>query len=245
MFKDPHSEFNKTLQNIFLLGALVISKVKYFAHLAEGLGRSLEILRIYKPDDSAPKPKTKRYFLGLRREVLWETSLRILSESEWVGFEFGVAWGYSTNFHVLRSKNLIAWHAFDTFTGLPESWRSYSIGHFSNNGEFPAIADKRVKWHKGLIQATLSSQLVADCGNSRKYFIFDLDLFYPTLHALKTITPFLNAGDLLYFDEPNDIDEGSLLYLFIKLNEGKVRVVSRTPCQVLLEAVASDLSFSV
>lgn len=248
MFKDPHSEFNRAKQNMFLLGSHLLAKYKflsYLSYLIESLGRSLEILRVYS-NTNIDYPKQNKYpFISmLRRESLWEKAIELLDRENWVGLEFGVAWGYSTDFHVSRSAKMVAWHGFDTFTGLPEDWRSYRKGHFNNHGEPPAIKDIRIGWHKGLIEQTLSFDFLQSISSQQKYIIFDLDLFYPTYFALKSVTPHLSKGDLLYFDEPNDIDEGSLLHVFFKLNNGKLRVIGCTPCQVLLEVLSSDLKFT-
>ncbi len=247
MFKDPHSEFNRINQNIFLLSVYLLSKYKflsYISYLIEGLGRSLEIIRLYSNAKFEHPNQMKYPFMAsLRRESLWEKAIELLDRENWFCLEFGVAWGYSTNYHVSRSSKMIAWHGFDTFTGLPEDWRSYKKGHFNNYNQPPAIKDIRIEWHKGLIEETLTTDFLQSISMKQKYIVFDLDLFHPTYFALKSVTPYLSKGDLLYFDEPNDIDEGSLLHIFFKINSDKLRVIGCTPCQVLLEVLSHDLQF--
>ena len=60
---------------------------------------------------------------------------------------------------------------------------------------------------------------------------------------MSNLTPYLTEGDLIYFDEPNDADEGSLLHIFWKLNSNKLSVVDATPCQVLIQVEQNDLKF--
>lgn len=243
MIKDPHSEFNKLNQNIFLFGAKFISKVPTLAYLAENFGKSLEILRIYKAKDISKRSFVRKHFFGLRREYVWDNALKQLENSPWVGFEFGVAWGFSSKYHLDRGKKLKEWHGFDTFTGLPENWRHYKSGHFSNDGKFPEINDKRVQWHKGLVQQTVNSIFFESYANQKKYIILDLDLFEPTFWVLSKISPFLKPDDLLYFDEPHDIDEGSLLHIFCKLNTNKYEVILSSPCQVLIKILRKGIYF--
>lgn len=240
MIKDPNSEFNKINQSLFLIGSIIISKIPFIRYLLENLGKSLEIIRVYHSGSIYPKLVSKN--ISFKREDLWQKALLKLENSEWIGLEFGVAWGYSANFHIKRSRKMIQWHGYDTFVGLPQPWRNYKKGHFTNNGFSPQIKDKRLFWHKGLVEETFKASKLKEINKYKKYIIFDLDLFEPTKHVLEVLTPFLKKGDILYFDEPHDIDEGSLLNVFCKINKSKIAILGCSPVQVLIEIIDNNLS---
>ena len=67
-------------------------------------------------------------------------------------------------------------------------------------------------------------------------------MFEPTKYVLEELTPYLKKGDILYFDEPHDIDEGSLLNIFCKKNKSKVAILGCSPIQVLIEIIDNNLS---
>ena len=56
-----------------------------------------------------------------RREKLWERLAQRLDPNRPLFvLEFGVAWGYSTNWWLCRLGGRdVVWHGFDRFTGLP------------------------------------------------------------------------------------------------------------------------------
>jgi len=240
MFKDPHSEFNKFLQNIFLWGAKLVHKFSYINHLAIDFGLCLHNLVRYKLLDQKLKPAIR----GSRREELWKQAIKKIANRPFVGFEFGVAWGYQTDFWMRNCQSIQNWHAYDTFTGLPESWRHYDKGHFSSDGVPPKISDARIDWHIGLVETTFDVSLIKGVAADKNIFIsFDLDLFRPTYFLLSQIVPELKEGDLIYFDEPHDVDEGALIHLLIMLNREKLRILGDTPCQLLFEVIKNDLVF--
>ena len=123
---------------------------------------------------------------------------------------------------------------FDTFTGLPESWRSYPRGYFSNNGNVPNINDERVIWHKGLVEDTITelpSELIL---NNSLLIIFDLDLFKPTMHCINYLRKYLKSGDLIYFDEPHDEHESTIINYLLLEDNSRFKTVLCTPCHLLM-----------
>lgn len=120
-------------------------------------------------------------------------------------FEFGVAFGETTKILTDRISVPYEYHGFDTFTGLPRAWRGLPKGAISNGGELPNINEPNVEFHKGLVSQTISEVDFSKTGI--KYVILDFDLYEPTLLVLKKLIPFLNPGDILYFDEMFDADE--------------------------------------
>ena len=97
------------------------------------------------------------------------------------------------------------------FTGLPRAWRDLPAGHFDADGKPPAIDDERVSWHIGDTHETLPRLGLAEHRDSQWLVLFDLDLYEPTLAAWNLLQPFLEPGDLLYFDEAIDSDERRVL----------------------------------
>ena len=51
--------------------------------------------------------------------------------------------------------------------------------------------------------------------NFTKIFIFDFDLYQPTLLALKYCLAEINQGDILYFDEAFDSDERVIIENYV------------------------------
>ena len=123
--------------------------------------------------------------------------------------EFGVSTG--TSFRTWSSLNKnpnSTFHGFDTFTGLPEAWGHFKVGDMSNGNEPPEIDDERVSFYQGLFQQTLIPFLKKYKSTQRKVIHMDADLYTATLYVLTLLTPFLNKGDIIMFDEFNvPVDE--------------------------------------
>lgn len=118
--------------------------------------------------------------------------------------EFGVATGNSMKWWINKNKNPnTRFYGFDTFTGLPESWGSYKKGDISTNNNLPNIFDNRCKFIKGLFQETLHIFIKNHTFNKRKVIHLDADLFSSTIFVLTSLAPYLEKGDILFFDEFN------------------------------------------
>jgi hypothetical protein len=155
-------------------------------------------------------PEAKFFYT---REALWRSFAPQLDGYSWKGFEFGVASGDSTKklLKMSYSKSCESWHGFDTFTGLPKAWGDLPLGAFSTGGEPPKIKDKRIKWHKGLIEETYMAISEVNTSKSRLLVIFDFDLYDATKIAWDEIAKSLKTGDILYFDEAYEFDEAKLI----------------------------------
>jgi hypothetical protein len=149
--------------------------------------------------------------LFAHRERLWDA---IRPELDGKGtltvMEFGVAWGYATNWWLerLRVPDL-EWHGFDTFTGLPTTWDRAGLtvrdkGAFSAEGHTPPIDDARVHWHVGDVTESLNTANWDSLGTRPMFVLFDFDLYEPTIAALTPLLGHLKPGDVLYFDEGFD-----------------------------------------
>jgi len=116
--------------------------------------------------------------------------------------EFGVSGGHSFNWWVKANSNPDSSFAgFDTFEGLPEDWGGFRQGAMTAN--VPEINDDRVKFHKGLFQATLPGFVTTLAPDRRKVIMMDADLFSSTLYVLTTLAPYLKKGDIILFDQFN------------------------------------------
>ena len=148
-----------------------------------------------------------------RREDIWERLAERLDPARpLLALEFGVAWGYATNWWVQRLAGRdVTWHGFDRFTGLPRSWREHEAGAFDAGGKPPAIEDPRVRWHVGDVEDTLSSVDLAAARDAQWLILFDLDIYEPTAFAWNALAPHLRAGDLMYLDEAMDTEERRVL----------------------------------
>jgi len=120
--------------------------------------------------------------------------------------EFGVCTGTSLRRWVDINRNERSrFFGFDTFEGLPEVWNQFTgslrIGHFSTNGELPAIDDSRVEFIKGLFQDTLKGFIDRCPPVNRLLIHVDADLYSAALYVLSTLHPFMKTGSLVLFDE--------------------------------------------
>ncbi|HOY13630.1 MAG TPA: TylF/MycF/NovP-related O-methyltransferase [Saprospiraceae bacterium] len=119
--------------------------------------------------------------------------------------EFGVSTGISFKWWVNKLKNPeTRFYGFDTFSGLPEDWGPFKKGEMNNGNVAPTIeGDKRHSFYQGLFQQTLIPFLSNQKLSRRKVIHLDADLYSSTLYVLTLMTPYLQKGDILLFDEFN------------------------------------------
>ena len=156
------------------------------------------------------QPKAKLFH---SREHLWKSFGQTLGESEWIGFEFGVASGDATRTFMKMpyAVNCLQWNGFDTFLGLPDAWGDLPKGAFSTGGHPPLIKNPIVKWHVGLIQETCIKINSLNFLDKKFIVVFDFDLYSASKPAWDVISKFLKAGDVIYFDEAYEADEAKLI----------------------------------
>ena len=170
------------------------------------------------------------------RVKLWQQTILpqlSVSSSPISIFEFGVAYGEASRWWLsnLPSQTL-RYGGFDLFTGLPTAWRNLPAGAFNANGQTPQIDDKRVTWFVGDVGETIK-EINWNDHLGQRLFIFDLDLFSPSLAVWEVIQEQLKPGDLLYFDEAFDIDERLLLQTYI-LPSNRFEALGSSPFGVVL-----------
>lgn len=223
------------------LGSLtkVIAKFSRIARRFVVLGETLEYVSWVKATYNPRKG------LKLKRESLWKEILREISQdkqsSGFLFLEFGVAWGYATQYFVSRMPTQVEfmWFGFDRFVGLPHAWREHSEGAFDAQGRTPDISDERIKFEVGDVEDKFNVLTHLDpYKDSRKIILFDLDIFEPSLFAWKLIEPHLSTGDMIYFDESFDEDERKLLVDYInKSSKAKFEIIGYTHFGLALKVV--------
>lgn len=121
--------------------------------------------------------------------------------------EFGVAGGTSFMWWVKENQHPESlFYGFDTFEGLPEDWHFFKKGAFGY--DIPFLDDSRGTFIKGLFQDTVYKFLDNYRKNTynpniTRVIHLDADLYSSTLFALTMMAPFLQNGDILFFDEFN------------------------------------------
>ena len=120
--------------------------------------------------------------------------------------EFGVSKGHSFKWWIEKNNNPSSkFYGFDTFTGLPEDWGPYKKGDMSSGNEQPPMPGNRHEYFQGLFQDTLPDFLKKyQPGKDKvKLIHMDADLYSSTLFALTSLSPYINKGDIIIFDEFN------------------------------------------
>jgi hypothetical protein len=138
--------------------------------------------------------------------------------------EFGVATGKSINY-ISKFTNYNV-YGFDSFEGLPEAWRDFEIGKFTQNGILPIVNDN-VKLIKGLFNDTLP-EFIKSTNKKVSFIHMDADLYSSTKYVLETLKDYIDSNCVVVFDElvnyvgfDNEKGELKALYEFIKDNNVK------------------------
>ena len=164
------------------------------------------------------------------RERLWKSFAGTLADDKWVGFEFGVASGDATRTFLKMSfaENCLQWNGYDTFMGLPKPWGDLPTGAFSTKGVTPKINNKILQWHVGLIEETSPRIKLLNNLDERFVVIFDFDLYSATKAAWEEISNFLKPGDIVYFDEAYEFDEGLIINEIIETGKFPLKALGYT-----------------
>ncbi len=141
----------------------------------------------------------------MSREIVLEIAVRLAHRIPGNIIEFGVGSGDSTRIvrRVLRRctrgqllgprKRIFA---CDSFKGLPERFENAEIGAFACDP--PKIPGVRIV--EGYFDESLTAELADEVARV-SLASFDADLYSSTLCALRWLTPLLQSGSLLLFDE--------------------------------------------
>jgi len=142
--------------------------------------------------------------------ALFEVARRRITGQRPLYLEFGVFEGRSLRWwsgHLSQPGATLV--GFDSFEGLPESWRGRDAGHFQT-GQPPQIDDERVSFQVGWFDKTLPGFTVPD--HDQLIVNIDCDLYSSTATVLHWAEPHLRPGTLLYFDEFPDRDHEMLAF---------------------------------
>ncbi len=179
------------------------------------------------PKIFATKEKLWRYIHDLEFNPRYNESVQTISRFR--VYEFGVAHGYAPYFWQKNFANSISkWTGFDSFVGLPRSWRENDIGAFSNQGKIPQFTDSRFQFIKGMVEDTLLNFKFEREDSETLLVFFDLDIFEPTIFAFNKLSPILKQNDILYFDESYDSDERFIIQFYL-LKMFDVTLLGYTP----------------
>lgn len=118
-----------------------------------------------------------------------------LSDASLPFYEFGVWMGDSFKY-LMRSFN--SGYGFDTFEGLPETWRSVPKGTYTSYGAIPKINGG--KFIVGEFKETLP-KFFKQPRKKASLINFDADLYSSTLCALLHARPVIDTNTILIFDE--------------------------------------------
>jgi hypothetical protein len=127
-------------------------------------------------------------------------ALRRVHGSQPLYLEFGVYRGRTLRYWASKLTAPSArFVGFDSFQGLPEDWQANAHAGSFSVGEPPAIDDPRVSFEVGWFDETLRSY--EPPSHDQLIVNLDCDLYSSTRCVLEWLTPRLQPGDLVYFDD--------------------------------------------
>jgi hypothetical protein len=128
-----------------------------------------------------------------------------LDKKEILYLEFGVASGSSFFWWMKKNNHPDSlFRGFDTFEGLPEEWGGFKKGAMAFDQK--EAHDNRAEFIRGIFQDSLHPFIESNKAilqNKPKLIHLDADLFSSTIFVLSQLYPYLNKGDILFFDEFN------------------------------------------
>jgi methyltransferase family protein len=112
--------------------------------------------------------------------------------------EFGVADGTTINLIAKHVRGTI--HGFDSFLGLPESWRGLiEAGTWSTNGKLPDVLPN-VRLHPGSFRETLP-QFAESHSEPAAFMHVDCDLYSSAKTVFEYMGPIVVPGTVIVFDQ--------------------------------------------
>ena len=144
--------------------------------------------------------------LGPDRFAVFTEALKRVRSSQPLYLEFGVFEGETMRWWSEHLRTTGAhFVGFDSFEGLPESWRpGFSAGQFGTGSAPPVVEDARVSFVPGWFDETLPSFAIPP--HDQLIVNVDSDLYSSARTVLDWVAPHMTPGSLLYFDELSDRD---------------------------------------
>lgn len=122
-----------------------------------------------------------------------------IPETDGLFLEFGVYSGDTINHISFRRKDVKV-YGFDSFEGLPETWRSgYEQGTFNKEDGWPEV-NPNVELVQGWFDASLPNFLESHEGVCR-FIHVDCDLYSSTMTVLELLRKRMIPGTVIVFDE--------------------------------------------
>jgi hypothetical protein len=227
-----HGSTSSLTQNLIYLCQLIFQFIPKFVYKILSLIEALEF-KIWQKKFNRIKSYSnrKKMFLAIINDLNNPKS----NSSKVNIYEFGVAFGELTQFIIKNIKVEYNYHGFDTFSGLPHSWRGLPKGAISPKNKTPKFSGgEGVKFHTGLIKDTISN--VDFRSDGVNLFIFDFDLYEPTLFAYKYVRENIKKGDILVFDEAFAQDERIIIENYVFL-DFKYKLIRSSPFAIAFEIV--------
>ena len=135
------------------------------------------------------------------RERIFDLIAAEIHDKQVLYLEFGVFEGYSMRYwsRLLSNPKSIL-HGFDSFEGLPETWKENHLkGRFAKHGALPEVADERVKFFKGWFNETLLGYTLPP--HEELIVNIDCDLYSSAKCVLDRLKDSIRIGTWLYLDE--------------------------------------------
>ncbi|MDI1314807.1 class I SAM-dependent methyltransferase [Prosthecobacter sp.] len=150
----------------------------------------ITFVELMKQVMDAPKLRT--------REAIWHLYLTEITDGK--ALEFGVYKGGSINYMAAVCPEA-AFHGFDGFIGLAESWRNLPAGYFSTDLSKLKFREN-VILHVGEFEKTLPEYVNLPSGRLLQAIHIDCDLGSSTATALRHLTQqIIETKPLILFDE--------------------------------------------
>lgn len=112
--------------------------------------------------------------------------------------EAGVYYGMSLKVIAKHFKHKKV-YGFDSFSGLPESWKSESAGSYSTHGELPNVA-KNVKLKKGWFKDSIP-KFISKHDEPIGFLHIDCDLYSSTFDVLMALKDNFVKGTIVLFND--------------------------------------------
>jgi O-methyltransferase len=194
----------------FLLWSGILSLLSVFNHLFFFI-RNFNVLRLWITRSNREKLLINDFYSWKRdypkRYKLYDAVSDHfgLERKELLYLEFGVASGSSFVWWMKKNNHPGSlFRGFDTFEGLPEDWGGYKKGDMAFNQM--ELTDDRAAFFRGIFQVSLHPFIELNkpvLTGKLKVIHLDADLFSSTIFVLSQLYPYLQKGDIIFFDEFN------------------------------------------